>query len=268
MFHRFFQQTMTVFPFRTRLKSLFQAFFICASCCGLFSLSACLETDPPLDTTGDLTFTDTRLGTGDVIVRDTTTIMQVGINFQARLKDSTVVQDAQGQTILALVGSTLDQNVGIGLDSAMRGMRVGGMRRIVVPPRLAFGNRKQGNIPSNSTIVYDVELRSVELFKREDVVVGTGDSAKINGNATVKYVGRLTNGNIFDASTTDNPFNFRLGQRAVIIGWDLGVLNMRVGGKRKLTIPSLLGYGTRGSPPRIPANATLVFDIELVSVSN
>ncbi|TAE23820.1 MAG: hypothetical protein EAZ92_14105 [Candidatus Kapaibacterium sp.] len=259
---------MTVSPLRTRLKSLFQAFFICVSCCASFSLSACLETDPPLDTTGDLTFTDIRIGTGDAILRDTTTIMQVGLNFKIRLKDSTVVQDSQGQTILNLVGSTLQQNVSLGLDSALRGMRVGGTRRVVVPPRLAFGNRKTGNIPANSTVIYEIELRSLELFKRDDVVVGTGDSAKINSSASVKYVGRLTNGNVFDASLADSPLNFRLGQRAVITGWELGVLNMRVGGKRKLVIPSLLGYGAQGRAPLIPANATLVFDIELVSVAN
>lgn len=252
-----------------RLKPLFQAFFlICALC---FAATACLPTDPPLDLTGDLTFTDIRVGTGATISADTTVITQVGINYTARLRDSvnTLVQDSQGQTIFALVGSTGNSNnVGQGLDSMMRGMRVGSVRRITVPPRFGFGNRANGNIPANSTLIYEIELRSAEQFIREDVLVGTGDTAKLNSSVTVRYVGRLLNGNIFDASTTDNPFTFRVGQRAVIAGWDIGVLGMREGGKRRLSIPSLLGYGAQGSPPRIPSNATLIFDIEVIDIAN
>jgi peptidylprolyl isomerase len=252
----------------SRLKMFFQAFFMCIAGVSILALSSCLPTDPVLDTTGDLIATDFRVGTGAAISRDSTVITQIGFAFVGKLKDSTVFSPQSG-TILALVGAPeLNGNVGYGLDSMMRGMRVGGYRRIVVPPRFGFGNRAQGNVPANSTLIYDIELRSVEEFIKQDITVGTGDSAKLNSTVFVNYVGRLTNGNIFDASTSGNPFSFRVGTRQVILGWDIGLLGMRVGGKRRLSIPSLLGYGAQGSAPRIPANATLVFDIELLSATN
>lgn len=259
--------TTPYFHIVRRLKSCFQAFFLCTAFC--ITLSACLETDPALDTTGDLKYTDLVIGTGATVSADTTIITQVGINYIAKLKkDSTVFQNSEGQTIFALVGSTGNSNnVGYGLDSMMRGMRVGGKRLIEVPPRFGFGNKKTGNVPANSTLIYEIDLRSAEQFIRQDIVVGTGDTVKVGNSITVKYIGRLTNGNIFDASTQDNNFTFSVGRGSVIAGWDIGVLGMRVGGKRRLSIPSLLGYGAQGSPPRIPGNSTLIFDIELISVS-
>ena len=252
----------------SRLKTFFQAFFMFAASASILAVSGCLPTDPVLDTTGDLISTDFRSGTGAAIARDATTITQIGFTFIGKLKDSTVFSPQSG-TILALVGAPeLNGNVGYGLDSMMRGMRVGCLRRIVVPPRFGFGNRVSGNIPANSTLVYDIELKSVKKLIKQDLSVGAGDTVKLNSTVFVNYVGRLTNGNIFDASTSNNPFTFRAGAKAVILGWDIGILGMRVGGKRRLSIPSLLGYGAAGSPPRIPANATLVFDIELLSSTN
>ncbi len=81
------------------------------------------------------------------------------------------------------------------------------------------------------------------------------------------YTGTLTNGQQFDSSRTRNtPFEFTLGQGNVIKGWDQGVAGMKVGGKRKLTIPPSLGYGDRGAPPAIPGGSTLNFDIELLAI--
>ncbi len=104
-------------------------------------------------------------------------------------------------------------------------------------------------------------------MKSEDIEVGTGDEAKAGKSVSVHYTGRLVDGSKFDSSVDRNePFVFSLGAGQVIQGWDRGVQGMRVGGKRKLTIPPELGYGARGFPPVIPANATLVFDIELLAV--
>ena len=100
-----------------------------------------------------------------------------------------------------------------------------------------------------------------------DLVVGTGPTAAIGDTVTVNYVGTLTNGTKFDSSYDRNqPFTFRLGAGQVIAGWDQGVPGMRVGGRRRLTVPPSLGYGSSGYGP-IPPNATLVFDIELVSIA-
>jgi len=102
----------------------------------------------------------------------------------------------------------------------------------------------------------------------EDLVVGTG-AAAIEGDAVkVHYAGTLTDGTEFDSSRKHGePFDFRLGAGEVIKGWDQGVAGMKVGGKRKLTVPASLGYGTRGSPPVIPGNATLLFEVELLEVT-
>ncbi|KAK5580705.1 hypothetical protein RB653_000729 [Dictyostelium firmibasis] len=98
----------------------------------------------------------------------------------------------------------------------------------------------------------------------EDIVVGSGPSPKSGKKVSVKYIGKLTNGKTFDSSLR-TPFSFRIGIREVIRGWDIGVASMKVGGKRRLTIPSDLAYGKSGAPPTIPPNATLIFDVELVS---
>jgi hypothetical protein len=100
-----------------------------------------------------------------------------------------------------------------------------------------------------------------------DVVVGKGAEAKAGDKVKVHYVGTLTDGKEFDSSRKKGtPFEFLLGRSQVIKGWDEGVAGMKVGGRRKLTIPPSLGYGERGAGGVIPPNATLQFDIELLGV--
>jgi FKBP-type peptidyl-prolyl cis-trans isomerase FkpA len=101
----------------------------------------------------------------------------------------------------------------------------------------------------------------------EDLVVGTGATAAVGDLVTVNYVGTLTNGTKFDSSyDRGQPYTFRIGAGQVIAGWDQGLPGMKVGGKRRLTIPPSLGYGGQANGP-IPANSTLVFEIELVSIA-
>jgi len=101
----------------------------------------------------------------------------------------------------------------------------------------------------------------------EDLVVGEGDEAKARQYVTVHYTGWLTDGQKFDSSLDRrDPFSFMLGAYQVIQGWDEGVQGMKVGGKRKLTIPPELGYGRQGAGGVIPPNATLVFEVELLGV--
>ncbi|MDX2039387.1 MAG: FKBP-type peptidyl-prolyl cis-trans isomerase [Isosphaeraceae bacterium] len=101
-----------------------------------------------------------------------------------------------------------------------------------------------------------------------ELTVGTGTEAKSGDSVRVHYTGWLTNGTKFDSSVDrGQPFSFVLGQGRVIKGWDLGVAGMKIGGKRKLTIPPEEGYGSRGAGGVIPPNATLVFDVELLGVN-
>jgi len=100
----------------------------------------------------------------------------------------------------------------------------------------------------------------------EDLVVGTGTEAVAGKKITVNYKGTLTNGVQFDSSyDRGQPFSFELGAGQVIAGWDQGVAGMRVGGKRKLTIPPELGYGSRDMGT-IPPNSVLIFEVELLKV--
>ena len=101
----------------------------------------------------------------------------------------------------------------------------------------------------------------------EDVTVGTGATATSGQKVKVHYTGWLTNGTKFDSSKDrGDPFEFPLGAGRVIKGWDEGVQGMKIGGKRKLTIPPGLGYGARGAGNVIPPNSTLVFEVELLGV--
>jgi FKBP-type peptidyl-prolyl cis-trans isomerase len=103
-----------------------------------------------------------------------------------------------------------------------------------------------------------------------DESVGTGASAAAGDSVTVNYVGSLTNGIVFDASAnhpqTANGFTFTLGAGQVIQGWDQGIVDMKVGGKRKLVIPASLAYGNQAVGNIIPANSTLIFEVELLKV--
>lgn len=113
------------------------------------------------------------------------------------------------------------------------------------------------------------ENRNIQGMKIETLQEGVGTEAKTGDTVVVNYVGTLENGTKFDSSIDRNEtFSFTLGENRVIQGWELGVLGMKVGEKRKLTIPPELGYGNQDVGGVIPANSTLIFEIDLLEIKN
>ena len=111
------------------------------------------------------------------------------------------------------------------------------------------------------------EITTASGLKYIDLTEGAGDIPEPGQVAVVHYAGWLEDGTKFDSSVDrGQPFKFPLGQGRVIKGWDEGVATMKVGGKRKLTIPSDLGYGAQGAGGVIPPNATLIFEVELLGI--
>lgn len=102
-------------------------------------------------------------------------------------------------------------------------------------------------------------------LKYQDIIVGKGAAVKVGQTVSVNYVGKLTSGSVFDASSRHPgpPFSFPLGGGQVIKGWDEGVQGMRIGGQRKLIVPPALGYGPQGGGP-IPPNSTLIFTVTVL----
>ena len=110
------------------------------------------------------------------------------------------------------------------------------------------------------------EVKTPSGLRYVDLALGTGAEAKSGDELKVHYTGWLEDGKKFDSSVGGKPFEFILGARQVIKGWDEGLAGMKVGGKRKLVIPPALGYGDRGAGKEIPPGATLIFEVELLDV--
>eukprot|EP00090_Calanus_glacialis_P030055 TRINITY_DN4830_c0_g1_i3.p1 TRINITY_DN4830_c0_g1~~TRINITY_DN4830_c0_g1_i3.p1 ORF type:complete len:339 (-),score=121.85 TRINITY_DN4830_c0_g1_i3:55-1071(-) len=137
-------------------------------------------------------------------------------------------------------------------------------------PNLSNGvtNKQTAEKTENKTSVKEIsEAKPKKVVKNgiiiEDLVEGSGVACQKGNGVGMYYTGRLkTSKKAFDSCQSGKPFRFKLGAGTVIKGWDIGLQGIKVGGKRRLTIPSAMGYGKRGAPPDIPPNSTLVFDVE------
>ena len=174
-----------------------------------------------------------------------------------------------------------------GWDEGLTLLNVGDKAILTIPPAIGYGERNMGTIPSNSTLIFDIEVIDAATpvkatpydVKGKDtlttasglryIVVQKGNGAQAENGKTVDvhYTGYLMDGRTFDSSIErGEPISFPLGQNMVIKGWEEGIALMKVGEKLRLIIPSELGYGDRGAGGVIPPNATLIFDVELVNV--
>lgn len=211
----------------------------------------------------------------------------VRVNFTAWLEDG------------LLLGSTHEQGGPIsftpgggevlpGWEEGVMTMQVGGVRQLVLPPELAFGDAPPGGaIPPNATIITELELVEILVagpadptevaeedftetesgLKYYDIVEGDGDVPEDGQTVVVRYTGWLEDGTKFDSSyDRGQTFDVILGSGGVIPGWEEGLSTMTVGSTRQLIIPPTLAYGVDGALGIIPPDATLVFEVELVEI--
>lgn len=236
-----------------------------------------------INTSTGLQYTETETGTG----KRPQPGDLVAVHYAGRLADGTEFDNShkRGEPIRFPLGTG---SVIAGWDEGIELMTEGGKATLVIPPELAYGAAGAGGgiIPPNATLTFDVELVEVsegapeapaevaeadysstdEGLKYYDFVVGDGASPQPGKRVAVHYSGWLQDGALFDSSLNrGEPIRFNIGMGQVIAGWDIGLRDMKVGGKRQLVIPPELAYGEEGAGGgAIPPDATLVFDVELV----
>jgi len=159
-----------------------------------------------------------------------------------------------------------------GLVEGIRGMRVGGQRKVSIPWKSAYGEGGRDGIPPYSDLVFDVKLlyvlkkadeNSIEI---KDLVQGTGAGLKVGDTAEVQYNGMFVNNRVFDSTyLRKKSVSFKLGKAEAITGFEKGIEGMKVGGKRRVTLAPGAGWGSYGTAI-IPPNAVLIYDVELVSI--
>ena len=230
----------------------------------------------PVTTESGLKYWDIVVGTGD----SPGDLDRVRMLFGFWLEDGTLLLNRADPDKPHL--SSLSRLVE-GWAEGLRSMKVGGKRRLLIPPELGYGDTaKRGGPPPDSTLIVEMELLEVlnplpqtpvdgiepvvteSGLKYWDIKEGTGEEPSPDSKVRVHYCGWLTTGYMFDSSVQrDEPIVFPLNR--VIPGWTEGVGSMKVGGKRRLEIPPDLAYGKRGRPD-IPPDSTLIFEIELLGI--
>jgi len=208
---------------------------------------------------------------------------RVYVHYTGKLEDGKVFDDSykRNEPIAFILGKGM---VIKGWDEGVALLKTGDKASFIIPPSLGYGSKDMGIIPPNSTLYFDVELVKFEAvttpvafdvkgkdtitsksgLKYINVLEGTGLQPKKGNTVIVHYTGYFKDGSIFDSSVSrGEPFEFKLGMKQVIAGWDEGIALLKKGGKARLIIPPALGYGPEAMGP-IPGNSTLIFDVELI----
>ncbi len=234
-------------------------------------------------TTTGLQYYDITKGDGAEAAKNSNVTTSYTVWVKTDTGYSYIDQSSEGSPVNFVVGR--GDVVFPGWEEGVTGMKVGGKRLLVIPPALGMGAQGNSLIPPDATMVMEVNLLDAKEprvatkvdekdytttasgLKYYDLTPGTGATPAPGQTVTVHYTGWLENGTQFDSSVDrGEPFSFQIGKGNVIPGWDEGVSTMKVGGKRQLMIPPALGYGDQGAGSVIPPNATLIFEVELLSV--
>jgi peptidylprolyl isomerase len=210
----------------------------------------------------------------------------VSVHYVGRLDDGTIF-DASYERMQPITFQVGTGKVIKGWDEGLQYLHLGDSALLVIPPQIAYGERAMGLIPAHATLSFTVKIVDVikaikpynvtklDSIHLEDglsymvVEEGQGDGIKINEKAYVQYSGYFTDGKKFDSSYDNGgkSFDFILGRKRVIAGWEKGVLGMKVGEKRRINVPYALAYGEKGRAP-IPPKSDLVFDVLLEEIEN
>ena len=239
--------------------------------------------DKLVKTSSGLQYADLKVGDGAEAAKNSS----VSTGFTLWVKTATgytYIDSSASSAAVNFVIGRLDA-VFPGWDEGVTGMKVGGKRLLVIPPDLGFGSQANSIIPADATLVMEVELlkstapraatkvddkdytTTASGLKYFDLTPGAGATPTAGQTVEVHYTGWLQDGTQFDSSVDrGETFSFAIGTGAVIPGWDEGVATMKVGGKRQLLVPPDLAYGASGAGGVIPPDATLIFEVELISV--
>jgi len=275
-------------------------------------------TTAPATLVGGLQCVDLKVGSGPAAQIGTAISVQYTGWLEKSGKKFDSSFDRHAQPFDVLLGQ---KQVIKGWEQGLTGIKAGGIRRLIIPPALAYGDQgQQPTIPAKATLIFDVIAVSENTcsvattnniynstptpnpstpvvgpvipstptaglltppaitttagmltngLKCVDLKVGTGAPAESGSTVNVQYTGWLAaSGKEFDSSYDHGgkPFGVTIGQGQVIKGWEEGLIGIKAGGTRRIIIPADLSYGAQGSPPKIPANAVLIFDITVVSI--
>jgi peptidylprolyl isomerase len=197
----------------------------------------------------------------------------VYVTYTGKLKNGTIFDSNKKSTGSPFGFAIGGHRVIKGWEEGIAGMKEGGIRKLDIPPSLAYGNNPPGSsIPVNAELFFEVELLAVlkhgdeNAFTKKDVTVGSGAEVTNGKTVTLHYVATLVNGRRIDSTIErKKPVTFKLGSGAVIPGLEAGIIGMKVGGERKLRIPPNIGYGEYGMN-NVPGNNIVDFDVKLLEV--